>query len=330
MFTPELPSTTVEDEPTPVLVYTDIGRDVDDAEALTYLIGSENTETVGIATTHMIPDRRAMIARALLSHMGEPDIPIGVGSIFPIGKEDEPLLKYFREHTVQGRAYEGDGLIECFPTAEEVIVGAIRKHGPALKIAALAPLTDLAKVARTHPDEFASIGGLFIQGQATIEGERLMPDPQAYNLKTDEVAAKIIFDLQGQIPITLIGKFAAYQVPLTRAEFDSFEATGNPAGIYLKNHAIKGIQCFAERDPDTFRRVFGVEASDLDSLQELSKPYDALAAIAIAHPEYFTPERIGHHTLMGMSEEAPGLGDSQTVRSNLITTIHRALAATTQ
>jgi len=314
-------------ERTPVFVYTDDGRDVDDMEALAYLVGSENTEVVGVATTHMIPDRRAMIARAFLSHMGHPDIPIGAGSIFPLGKEDESLIQYLREHTIQGRTYEGDGLIECFPSAEEVVIGAIRKYGPALRIASLAPLTDLAKVARSHPEEFATIGGLYIQGQATVEEGVLVPDPQAYNIKEDEEAAKSIFDLQTQVPLTIVGKFAAYQIPLTRVEFDRFEATSNPAGAYLKNHAIKGIQCFAERAPDIFRRVFGVEATDLNSLSELSKPYDALVAMAIAHPEHFAPVRIGRHALIGMTKENPGLNDNDTVKRELVSTIIRALVS---
>jgi inosine-uridine nucleoside N-ribohydrolase len=321
----ETPSPPSSHEKIPVFVYTDDGRDVDDIEALAWLIDAENTEVVGVATTHMIPDRRAMIARALLMHMGEPDTPIGVGSIFPVGKEDAALVAYLREHTLQGRTYEGDGLIECFPSAEEVIVGAIKKYGSALKIAALAPLTDLAKVAEAHPEAFASIGGIYIQGQATVSEGTLIPDPQAYNIKEDQEAANTIFNLQDQIPLTLVGKFAAYQVPLTRTDFDGFAATGNPAGTYLKNHAIKGIQCFAERAPEVFRRVFGVEATEVDTLSELSKPYDALVTMAIARSEYFEPIQVGHHTLIGMTPEKPGLRDNNAVKENLVNTIHAAL-----
>lgn len=75
-------------EKIPVLVCTDAGRDVDDIKAITYLAGHNAAEIAGMVTTHMIPDRRAFIARAVLDNLGCPGVPIGTGSVFPLGKED--------------------------------------------------------------------------------------------------------------------------------------------------------------------------------------------------------------------------------------------------
>ena len=312
-------------ETKPVLIYTDDGRDVDDIEAIAYLAGCPNIEIVGLVTTHMIPDRRALIARAVLNNLGKFNVPIGVGSVFPMDKEDELLTAYLRQHTIQGRTYEGEGLIECFADGATLINETIEQYGQDLQIAVLAPLTDLALTARRYPDNFRRIGGLYIQGQATVSNGLLVPDAAAYNISEDKEAAVRVFEFQDDIRMTLVGKYAAYQVSFTRGDFDLFEATGNPVGFYLKKHAENGLACFAERDPETFERVFGVSADQLHALNELSKPYDALVAKAIARPEGLLAECVGHHALIGMTEQNHGVEDAQALRLELLSTIMGAL-----
>jgi inosine-uridine nucleoside N-ribohydrolase len=312
-------------EKTPVLIYSDDGRDVDDIEAITYLAGSPNIEIAGIVTTHMIPDRRAMIARAVLNGLGKNDVPIGVGSIFTTGKEDETLLKYLREHTVRDRTYEGEGLIETFPDGMDLIEDLTDHYGDKLKIAVLAPMTDLAKVAERSPRLFKRIGGLFIQGQAVVEDATLSPDPAAYNLAEDMEAATHVFRFQDEIPFTMVGKHAAYQVPLLRSDSERMSATGNSVGMYMKTHAEKGIECFAERAPQIFTRVFGVMPNQVSQLNELSKPYDALVAMAIANPRGRIANHIGHHTLIGMTPEDTGVADAAELKRDLMNTMMRAL-----
>lgn len=221
-------------------------------------------------------------------------------------------------------------MIECFPDAAEVIHDTIDRHGSSLKVAVLAPLTDLAKAAERDEEHFCRIGGLYIQGQAIIEDGRLMPDPAAYNLAEDMEAATRIFALQDRIPFTFVGKHAAYQIPLTRAEFNTFAQTGNKVGGYLRTHALKGIACFAERSPEVFTRVFGVEPDQIDTLDELSKPYDALVAKAIADPRRLTAVRVGRHSLIGMSASESGIEavDQPLVRADVVDTILIALTRT--
>jgi inosine-uridine nucleoside N-ribohydrolase len=320
--------TILESASVPVLVLTDDGRDVDDIEALTYFAGAGNTEFAGIVTTHMIPDRRANIARAVMSNLGYDDVPIGVGSIFPLGKEDNRLVKYLREHTIEGKTYEGDGLIECFPDGPELIGDAIDIFGPDLRIAGLAPLTDLAIAASHDPDTFRNLGGLHIQGQAIVDEStgQLHPDPAAYNLAEDMAAAEYVFQFQDQVPMTFVGKYSAYKVPLSATDFETFAATGNPVGHYLKVHAEKGLECFAKRAPEVFERVFKTPADRFESLTERSKPYDALVAKSIVRPEGLIPQMVGHHTLYGMSPEHPGIQDPAYVYSDLMTTMLSALS----
>ena len=77
---------------TPVLICTDIGRDVDDLEAMTYIAGSPNLEPVAVVTSNMISQKRGQIAKAVMNSLGYQNVPIGVGSTFPIENEDYSLL----------------------------------------------------------------------------------------------------------------------------------------------------------------------------------------------------------------------------------------------
>lgn len=317
----------------PVLVYTDDGRDVDDIEAITYLAGSKKAYVAGVVTTHMIPDRRANIARAVMHHLGDKKnkVPIGVGSVFPTGKEDEALVKYLREHTIKGRSYEGEGLIECFPNSTQVIQKLIKKHGSDLSIAVLAPMTDLAKAVQKDPKLFAKVGGLYIQGQAIVGKDgKLAPDPAAYNLKEDMKAAEIVFGLQDKVKLTLVGKHAAYQAPLTRDDFGKLARTGHPVGKYLKTHAEKGLECFVRRAPEIFKKVFKVPAEQdayegFKKLKVLSNPYDAVTVQALTQPELLKARRVGKHCLIGSTAEDTGVPSAAKLKADLMGTMLRAL-----
>lgn len=321
---------------TPVLIYTDIGRDVDDLEAMAYIAGSPHLEPVAVVTSNMIPQRRGQIAKAVMNSFGYQDVPIGVGSTFPIGNDDISLLeKYLSEHTISSKSYEGVGMLGVYdaqPTesAEKVILDTLDKYGDRLTIAVLAPPTDIAKAVQKERSKFRKVNGIYVMGQAKNENGRLVPDESAYNLKEDMDASNVLFSLQDDVPFTFITKFAAYQTPLNRTDFERFAETGHPVGEYLKTHAEKGLECFVRRAPEIFKRVFAVpEEQDayeaFTQLDKLSNPYDALTVMAIARPELFLPEYQGEHKTIGVSKEQTGLKSDTEVRSDLVKTMLNAL-----
>ncbi len=316
-------------ETLPVLVTTDIGRDVDDALALAYLAGKPNVEIAGVAVTHMIPERRALIAQTVLERLGC-DAPVGIGSVFPLSEEDPVLEKYHTEHRVDGRTYEGRGIIACYPEATRLIHETIDHYpvasGPSqLNVVAIGPLTDLAKAAREDVDHFCSIGGLYIQGQAYEEGGRIKPDLTDYNFRVDKAAAVEVFELQDRVPFTVVGKYAPKAVPLVRGDFDTLAGTGHPVGTYLREHAEQGIACFMAREPEKCQRLY--DAADIQPPESkmLSVPYDVLVAKAIARPEGLIPKQVGRHAIIGMTPEENGIEDATAIKADLLQTMLSAL-----
>ncbi len=299
----------------PVLVYTDIGRDVDDVLAICYMAGNPLIEIVGVVTTHMIPDRRAMIARALLDSLRLESVPVGVGSIHTLDRDSE-VPRYLKHHKVNGATYEGIGLIPCFQSAKKVMIDCIEKYGKSLMVSVQAPLTDLAKIT----EQLGGVGGLFIQGNARLDTGTLEPHSVAYNISEDfRASIRVFHELRNKVPFTIIGKHAAYQCKLETDDFEAFRRKGTVAGKYLFDHAKAGIECFAQRDPHSFSQVF--KGKTIDEVGISSNPYDALLAMAMAHPEMFAFEEFGNHRLAGMLPETHGIVDATASKAHLLLAI---------
>src|ERR1700749_2784777 len=63
-----------------ILIDTDIGSDIDDALALTFLLSQPSIEILGITTVTAEATRRAMLASAIVCHAGRSEIPIIPGA----------------------------------------------------------------------------------------------------------------------------------------------------------------------------------------------------------------------------------------------------------
>lgn len=309
-----------------VIVLTDVGRDVDDVQALNCLEAAEQRgllEVVGIVATHMLPDVRSRIARLIAQKFGR-KIPVGSGSTFPLGREyEQHLLKqYLEEHKIGNHSYEGLGLdgfnygFAMFRKSEEVILNAIIENPGEVYIFVLAPFTDLAKAILCNISVFekGGIQGIYVQGNASVESfSKLTPDEVAYNVKEDVWAAEIVMSkLEGIIPFTFLGKWAAYEAPLTEADFQKFADTGHPVGKYLLETAKNGLRCFAERMPELFSKLYAQgrpvdKNNSLANVTHLSNPYDPSTILALIRPELFKGNKVGKHTFIGQEKSNPGV-----------------------
>ena len=145
-------------------------------------------------------------------------------------------------------------------------------------------------------------------------------------------AAEIVFEqLMGLgIPFTFLGKWAAYEAPMTEVEFRQFADTEHPVGKYLYEAAKNGLTCFAHREPELYSRLYAngspVDPDDpIKDATHWSNPYDPTTALALVYPQMFVPERVGQHTLIGVDKGNPGVVDANALKQSVLNTVLQSL-----
>jgi purine nucleosidase len=131
-----------------VLFDTDIGSDIDDAIALTYLLAQPQCELLGVTTASGEPVKRAEMASAICRAAGRPGVPIFPGAPLPlVGAQHQPLVP---QHAALGNwSHE-----TRFPEGEaiEFMRRTIRAHPGEITLLAVGPMTNIALLFRTDPE----------------------------------------------------------------------------------------------------------------------------------------------------------------------------------
>lgn len=349
----------------PLLVITDFGRDVDDAQALAFLAGEgcrsgsgqAVPEIAGIIATGDVPAVAALGTELFLNLFGI-SVPVAAGS----GPDSAALAEYLRAHSLDGEPYEITLLrkLAAFEENEAAAAGKthlqsllreperiredrgirpeagiapgrlidslLDRYPGRLRLLVLAKPSDLAAYLSSRPERAGDIHSVYIQGQARIREDEgrdsvwLEPDFDAYNLREDTAASRVLFTLQRQVPFRLLGKYAAYPAAFTRGETDTIALKYGPAGEYMREAALTGLRSFLQRDSALFYRIFKMDprvpaAEALDRLGVLNNPYDLLAAMAVTRPELFDFRKAGRHALAGNAPDRPGLRDPERIKS---------------
>lgn len=285
----------------PILIISDFGTDVDDAQAIAYLCSlpaDKAPEITGIITTGDIPGVRAKSLEYFLSSMNK-EIPIVIGSAFnlqayPVSIKDSISMadEYLKGHILDSIPYElslmdylkSNGK-KCNPMIKKIspidfIDNELKKHKGKLKILILAQATDIAKYIALHQENAKLIDEIAIQGQVLTSPKGLKPDFASYNLRKDTLAAKIIVGLQKTVPMVFVGKYAAYKAQFTKEEIDTM-------GGYIKKATYTGMQNLYIRNPELFRKIF--KSDNMDSITKGNNPYDLLTVMSLTDRHYFTP-----------------------------------------
>ncbi|MEG0517381.1 MAG: hypothetical protein RR555_00750 [Bacteroidales bacterium] len=304
---------------TALLIITDFGTDVDDAQAFAYLAKNKaqhkgkNLTIAGIISTGYIPEIRAKSIELFLNLYGI-TAPIAIGKP---EKTEQEIAAYSILHSLNGTPYETT-LLEKLgsypPNAQmwknmqhstycnkytspgRLIDSLLRLYPNNLRVVILAQATqfsnylaDIEKRGRPTP-QFHSI---YIQGQcdtSTLRTTgRIQPNFAAFNLREDSSATYKLFELQTTTPFIFLSKHATYPLAFTKEETNLIGRAGYP-GDYLKTAAYTGLQSFLKRDPGTFYKIF--KATSLDSLKTINNPYDLLTVIAINSPRLFAADTV--------------------------------------
>lgn len=226
-----------------ILLYTDIGDDIDDTLALCHLLEYTTHDLLGIITSHGDIDRRNQQAKEVLDRYGRHDIPIIWWSSQPL--DNDPVLPLSTKQSISD-------IISRIDTMTVVCIG---------------PPTDLAKSWRDIPTMHDKTAQVIYQGDCTntwqpdiIEAYNFRCDPHASLYCHESISAEQLF----------VGKHEAYQRPMRKSDFLSFSqhATINN---HLLDRANYRHQQFKTLNPTKRQEIYGHDKSIL------SFPYDLVA-----------------------------------------------------
>ncbi|RJK92614.1 nucleoside hydrolase [Vallicoccus soli] len=213
------------DRPLPVVLDVDTG--VDDALALLLAARHPGLDlrAVSCVAGNVGVDQVVANTLRVLDAAGAGDVPVARGA-------DRPLVEPAREaRHVHGEDGLGDlGLPRSHRRAEgvhavELLRRAVLDAPEPVTLVALAPLTNVALLLRSHPEVGPRLARVVVMGGAATGGNATAA--AEFNVWHDPEAAEVV--LGAGLPVTLYGLDVFYEVALTAAEADALAASGEPA-----------------------------------------------------------------------------------------------------
>ena len=209
---------------TPVIVFTDIGRDVDDEMALVLLSALKRKcllNPIAVIATLSPQQDRAHLARGSLDTMGMADVPVGVGGRGGVADGVE-LEVYEADHSSSSPSIYESGMELVYQALSSV------PHKSA-QILCLASLSDMALLMQEHQDLFLDkVKEVVVMGgvMPMDSGDTLIPDT-AYNNNCDLPAAKFVYQQCQElgVPTVTLSRWAAYGCPIRPKLMDELSKT---------------------------------------------------------------------------------------------------------
>lgn len=208
-----------------LIIDTDIGSDVDDAFALAYALKS-GIDLKLITTVHGPTKARANIAKKITQLLGK-EVPVASGESAPIKQQTIFLTGEEERQLEPGEEYE------VLDNAVEVLADTITANRYNIEIAAIGPLTNIARVFEKYPKLPSYLNRIYVMGNAILTSDKFYLNYRAHNLKVDPEAADIVFG--AKVPITLVTTEVCKKNYLTKEELQKFQ--GNALLDYLHNSA---------------------------------------------------------------------------------------------
>lgn len=194
-----------------ILLDTDIGSDIDDSIALTYLLCQPACELVGITTVSGEPEKRARLASAICRAAGK-DIPIFAGT-------GEPMLT----KQLQPRAPQADDLsawpheTAFAPNGAVTFMRDIIYQNPGeITLLVIGPLTNVALLFLTYPETAKLLKSVVLMS-GNFYNKLDMPMSE-WNVRCDPFASKVVYDNRDLKALYAVGLDATLQVQLRPQE----------------------------------------------------------------------------------------------------------------
>jgi purine nucleosidase/pyrimidine-specific ribonucleoside hydrolase len=253
---------TMNQQPLPIFVDTDIGDDIDDALALALVLDSPELQLVGVSTVFGDTHLRARLASTLLSVFGKTDVPVAAGCSLPLRMRHRP--SGVRQASVL-REYPDEQPLAPL-SGPDLLIERARAYPGRLILLCFGPLTNIAAALSQEPGLVTLLQHIYLMGGAS---RVFWPD---WNVRSDVVAAQRV--LAADIPITMIGWNVTWRCHLHAHDVEAFFRTTSPRP-YLLARLIAA-----------WRQQWPWWRSSLPSL------HDPLVAAALCVPHLFRFERL--------------------------------------
>lgn len=221
--------------PRPLPVVLDVDTGIDDACALLLAAGHPDLDLRAVTCVGgnaPLPD----VVRNTLSVLqaaASTDVPVAAGAARPL------LERPVDARHVHGSDGMGDlGLPEpslpldsrhAVQLLRDVVTAAADAGDP-LTLVPLAPMTNIALFARTHPEAFARVGRIvFMGGGAMVSNATAAAE---FNVFHDPEACALVLDacVEHGIPVAMYGLDVFYDALVTREDGQRLTAIGSPVG----------------------------------------------------------------------------------------------------
>jgi predicted ATPase/class 3 adenylate cyclase len=299
----------IESDGTPVIVFTDIGRDVDDELALVLMSALRRIHIlnpIAVIATLTPQHERAFLARGSMDALGMADVPVGIGSAGGVTGDIEVEV-YDADYSRASPSIYENGMELVYRALESV-------PERSAQLLCMASLSDVATLIRDQEDLFTSKVKevVLMGGVVSLDSEILTPD-SAYNNNCDISSARFVYKRcqELKIPTATLSRWAAYGCPIPPKLLDDLSKTEHMVSLNVRSVSKLGIDQLWNKvilhptdprremlpsrcDMNWFRRVF-MDKSEINqewpssvwSLVTKLNMYDPLAVL-LCVPAYRT------------------------------------------
>ncbi len=254
--------------PTPVILATDIGDDIDDTWALGFLLKCPELNLKLVATEYGKPNYRAKLLAKFLQTTGHGNIPIAVGpDVEPRGAGD--LLKWVNDYDL--KAYPGkvhaDGI--------GAIVDVIMNSPEPVTVIAIGPMANVAAALKREPRIATRARIVGMDGSVRLGyGGSKIPGAE-WNVKADVAAARECFTAPWEMTITPLDTCGI--ISLDGPRYQRLLQSRDPvAASVIANY-----------------RLWSAGKADMDSSKGSTTLFDTVAVYLAVARDFCRMERLG-------------------------------------
>jgi inosine-uridine nucleoside N-ribohydrolase len=249
--------------PKPVILDVDPGHD--DAVAMMLACGHPDLDLLAVTTVagNVTIEKTTHNALRILSLVGYPDVPVGVGAPGPLKRPLHTAEDIHGKSGLDGPEEIPHADFEPHESgAVALISAALRISSEPVTLIPVGPLTNIAAFLREHPDlkdrvaRISLMGGSMGLGNTTPAAE--------FNIYVDPEAAREVFE--SGLPITMSGLDVTHQAGAGPRERERLRTTGRVGGV---------VAGFLDFFAANYESVFNFDAPPL---------HDPVAVAAVIDP----------------------------------------------